>query len=184
MNCSGIILCGGRGSRMGGVDKGLVSIDGKPLAERVALRFAPQVQQVLISANRNASEYRRLGYEVIADSMADFQGPLAGIAACLPHCDQELVAVVSCDTPALPLDLVSRLGQALADPEVDLSFAHDGQRSQYLCTLMRRSLLARLNRYLSEGGRAVRNWHSQLNVTAVDFSDQFDAFANLNRLQE
>ena len=109
---TGLILAGGRGSRMGGTDKGLQPLRGMPMAMHVLWRLAPQVIDVVINANRNLGAYEGFGRTVVPDASADFQGPLAGMLAGLPYCETEWMMVVPCDTPHLPTDLVARLLEA------------------------------------------------------------------------
>ena len=181
MNASGIVLCGGRGSRADGADKGLLQWDGKPLAETVLERLAPQVEDVFISANRNLDRYAAFGYPVVSDCLENFQGPLAGIATTLPRCNNPVAVIIPCDAPLLPDDLVERLLKPLRDDSVDLSYVNDGGRDHYLHAAIRRRCLGTLLDYLDSGERSVRGWHQKLNCVSVDFSDCSGAFANLNR---
>ena len=180
MKASGIVLAGGRGSRAGGVDKGLLPWRDTTRVEAILLDLQPQVDDILISANRNISRYRGLGFAVVEDQLPDFQGPLAGIAACLSRCRHPLVIVVPCDSPQLPPDLVARLLEPLEDGGVDLSFACDGTRGQYLFTAMRQKCLPSLLECLADGERSVRDWHRHLQCKVVDFSDRAAYFKNLN----
>ena len=177
---TGLVLAGGRGSRMGGIDKGLASYQGRPLIASVTERLSPQVSEILISCNRNPIAYRNYATDVFADSRPGFHGPLAGIESCAEKLRTPLLAVVACDSPALPLDLVARLFRGLA-PENGATFAHDGDRAQYLFALIRRPALATLPEYLDTGGRSVNGWYELINATAIDFSDQREAFTNINR---
>ena len=125
---TGVILAGGRGSRMGGVDKGLQDLQGRPLVQWVLERLAPQVDSVLINANRNLPRYAGFGCPVLPDLIPDFAGPLAGLQAALAGAATPLVATVSCDSPLLPADLVRRLQEALAAADADLTVARAGNR--------------------------------------------------------
>jgi len=182
MQCSAIILAGGRGRRVGGADKGLIQTgDEGSLVQQVIERLVDQVDDITISANRNLDQYRRTGYPVIVDALPEYQGPLAGVQAALPHCQKQLVVVVGCDTPRLPLDLASRLlAPLLADSAIEACYAHDGSREQYLCCAIRRQLKDGLDSYLAQGRRSVRGWLAQHAAHVVDFSDCADAFSNLN----
>ncbi len=180
MKASGIVLAGGRGSRAGGVDKGLLPWQQSTRVEAVLLDLQPQVDDIIISANRNLGRYRQLGFTVVEDQLPDYQGPLAGIAACLPQCRQPLVIVVPCDSPRLPRDLVRRLLAPLEDEGVDLSFASDGARGQYLFTAIRKQCRPSLLECLAAGERSVRDWHRRLRCKVVDFSDRAAYFKNLN----
>jgi len=181
--CTGLILAGGAGRRVGGRDKGLLSWQGAPLVEHVAQRLRPQVGRLLISCNRNREYYATLDATLVTDSRQDFQGPLAGIESAIPHISSEFLLVAPCDNPLLPLDLASRL---LTDinrsdaPGVDICFAHDGERGQYLCAAIRCTALVELPAFLDQGHRAVRQWYTHQGCRSVDFSDRAECFANLN----
>lgn len=156
------------------------------MAAHVAERFRPQVGRLLVSCNRNRDYYASLADATVADNRPDFQGPLAGLEAAIPHIATEFLVIVPCDMPLLPLDLARRLIRAL-EPGVDaadISYAHDGERHQYLCAAIRVSILPSLSVFLDEGRRAVRHWYAQHRHTAVDFSDQSPCFANYNELDE
>ena len=184
-NITGLILAGGAGSRVGGRDKGLLCWHGKPLVAHVAERLAPQTGHLLISCNRNLREYKDFGYPTIEDHRSGFQGPLAGIEAATEHIKTDYLAVVACDTPSLPTDLVSRLLSPLSpggNTVPLISFAHDGQREQYLFSVLDVRALENLTHFLEQGQRAVKHWYKQNPHTVVDFSDQRDAFQNFNQL--
>jgi molybdenum cofactor guanylyltransferase len=182
---TGLILSGGRGSRMDNVDKGLQLLDGVPLTQRVLARLAPQVGHVAISANRNLDEYGRFCVPVWPDDMPDYAGPLAGLQAGLARCETQYLATVPCDSPFLPLDLIERLMQALISNGADLAYAvtdGDGEkelRAHPVFALMRAGLLPSLTAYLQSGGRKVRAWQATLNSLAVHFPDSA-AFRNIN----
>jgi molybdenum cofactor guanylyltransferase len=182
---TGLILSGGRGSRMDNADKGLQLLDGVPLAQRVLARLAPQVGHVAISANRNLDEYGRFGVPVWPDDMPDYAGPLAGLQAGLARCNTRYLSTVPCDSPFLPLDLIERLMQALVSSSADLAYAvTDGDdekelRAHPVFALMRADLLPLLTAYLQSGGRKVRAWQATLNSVAVHFPDGA-AFRNIN----
>lgn len=178
---TGLVLAGGRGARMGGVDKGWVDYDGEPLVRHALRRFAPQVGTVLISANRNLEAYRALG-DVVTDAAQDlalepFPGPLAGVLAGLQQAVTEWVAVVPCDAPALPLDLVERLAAAVGDADVACPVA--GDRRQPVFALMRRSSATSLRAFLQSGGRAMQRWFETLRTVDVPFGP-VDGFDNIN----
>lgn len=179
MTCSAIVLCGGRGSRVGGNDKGLLPWGKSSLVESVLARIAGQVDDIVISANRNREQYEQLGYPVVGDLLADYQGPLAGLQAALGTCRHETVFVTACDTPLLPDDVVTRLLEALGHS--DLSYAWDGERDHYLVAALHRRLGSSLSSYLSAGKRSVRGWYQMLHCERVDFSDEPQAFLNVNR---
>lgn len=179
-----MILAGGRGSRMGGVDKGLRPLRGRPMVAWVIERFAPQVDEVLINANQNHETYARFGYRVIADAISGFAGPLAGLQRGLAEAAHPLVATAPCDSPFLPLDLVARLRSALEDTRADLAVAKTGEQPHPVFCLCRRTALPGLSAFLAAGGRKIDAWYSSLQVVEVGFNGQEDAFANINTDQE
>lgn len=165
---------------MGEVDKGWVELDGRPLVERVLERFAPQVAQVLISANRNRDRYAALGHEVIADVIPDYAGPLAGLHAAFAHARYDLIATVPCDSPWLPLDLVARLRSALERSNAQAAIARSGGRLHPVFLLCRRTVAEQLQAYLAKGGRKAEAWCATLHCVPADFDDQAEAFGNIN----
>jgi len=181
---TGVILAGGLGTRMGGVDKGLQLFNEQALVLHVANRLAPQVAHLLINANRNAAEYAAFGYPLIADRIDGFAGPLAGLHAALGAANTPLVVTVPCDSPKLPLDLVQRLHRALDAAPANLAIATAGGRLHPVFCLCRRSLLPSLAAYLHGGGRKVAHWCAAMGAVEVDFSDQLEAFGNFNRLED
>ena len=180
MKSSAIILSGGRGRRAGGADKGLLPWREHTRIEAVIATIVPQVDEILISANRNLEHYRQFGFAVISDELEGFQGPLAGLSSVLPRCLGETVFVVPCDTPMLPADLCSRLSAPLHKAALDLCLVNDGDYLQYLLLALKPRCLQTLRDYLDEGGRSVRGWLPRLRYESVYFSDQPAAFANLN----
>ena len=186
-NITGLILAGGEGRRVHGQDKGLVPWRGKRLIDHVAERLGPQVDQLIVSCNRNSSAYSEIGDRRVRDKHLNFQGPLAGIEAATEHVLNNILIVVACDTPMIPLNLVTRLAGAITVGGVEptlLAYAHDGKRDQYLSCAIHRSLFPSLGTYLEEGHRAVRHWIAQHPSARVDFSDQPDAFHNFNTMDE
>jgi molybdopterin-guanine dinucleotide biosynthesis protein A len=184
---TGIVLAGGTGRRVDGADKGTLLWQEKPLAAHVAERLTPQVDELLISCNRNLDIYRRICPSLITDIRDDFQGPLAGLEAVAEHLRSEYVVIVPCDNPQLPHDLVNRLLQPFIEDHkgtLNISFADDGERQQYLFAAIRCRCLSSLGPYLDSGQRAVRHWFNTLDAVPVDFSDQAEAFSNLNYLQQ
>ena len=179
----GVILAGGRGRRLGGCDKGLVTVQGHPLVEHVIAALAPQVNGIVINANRNRSLYERYGYPVIDDFLPDYPGPLAGILAGLHHVRGDIV-VVPCDALSLPPDLVVRLRQALAQAKADVSCAHDGKRLQPLYALLKRTLNVSLEQYLRMGRYKVEDWMREQRYAIADFSDVPQGFCNLNTVED
>ena len=181
---TGVILAGGRGSRMGGIDKGLQDLQGRPMMQWVLERLAPQVGSVLISANRNLPRYAGFGCPVLPDNIPDFVGPLAGLHAALAQATTPLIMTVPCDSPFLPADLVQRLHTALVAGKAELAVARAGGRAHRAFCLARRELLPQLEIFLAAGERKVGLWHASLKVVEVDFDDEAEAFDNINTLEE
>ena len=181
---TGVILAGGQGSRMGGVDKGLQPFRGKPMVVHVIERLAPQVGEVIVNANRNVEVYRELGHRVVPDAMTGFVGPLAGFERGLGHAAGELVVTAPCDSPFLPLDLVARLRAALERAGADVAVAKTGDQPHPVFCLMRRSVHASLREFLGAGQRKIDRWYSSLAMVHVPFDDQPDAFMNINTRAE
>jgi len=177
---TGVILAGGRATRMGGEDKGLVLLRDRPMIQWVLDRLSPQVSKMLISANRNKAQYSALGHPIVADTDADFQGPLAGIAAALAQADTPWLVSVPCDSPLIPLDLVRRLHDRVIRGSARAAAAHDGQRLQSVFTLVHRDLLADLVSYLKNGERKIDRWLERHAFRSVDFSDREEMFLNVN----
>ena len=177
---TGLILAGGQARRMGGIDKGFAELAGRPLIEWVLESLAPQTTDLIINANRNESDYARYGHPVIGDAIDGFCGPLAGIAAGLAASDSDYLVTCPCDSPLVPSDLVSRLSQSLAANNAELAVAHNGERLQPVFALLSGNLLASLETYLHEGGRKIDHWYEQHVMSVVDFSDQPEAFMNIN----
>jgi molybdopterin-guanine dinucleotide biosynthesis protein A len=181
---TGLVLAGGQGSRMGGVDKGLQAFRGRPMVAHVIERLAPQVDEILINANRNPGAYADFGHRVIADEIEGFAGPLAGFERGLAHASHELVVTVPCDSPFLPQDLVARLLTAMGDAQADLAVARTGAQPHPVFCLMRRGVHASLRDFLASGQRKIDRWYSQLRVVEVPFDDEADAFLNINTREE
>jgi molybdopterin-guanine dinucleotide biosynthesis protein A len=182
---TGIILAGGQGRRMGGVDKGLVMLDGRPMAAHVLERLAPQVADVLINANQNVERYAALGRPVVRDAVGGFAGPLAGLHAGLSRAMRDHVVTVPCDSPFLPMDLVRRLGEGLAArPGTALAVARTFDQPHPVFCLARRDVLPHLAAFLAAGGRKIDAWYATLEVVEVSFDDEADAFRNINTLDE
>jgi molybdopterin-guanine dinucleotide biosynthesis protein A len=182
MKISGIVLAGGRGSRMGGVDKGLQPLRGKPMVEWVLERLRPQVAEVVINANQNLETYRAFGHRVVPDEIGGFAGPLAGLHAGLKAATHPLVLTVPCDSPFLPADLVSRLNASLKSH--DLAVAKTGAQPHPVFSLMKRQVRESLEAFLAQGGRKIDAWYAALKVVEVPFDDEADAFRNINTLEE
>lgn len=192
---TGLILAGGRGSRMGGIDKGLQNFRGLPLALQTLMRLQLQslpLQELLINANRNLSAYESLGVPVWPDSIDGFAGPLAGFLTGLERCETPLLLTVPCDTPMFPLDLVERLYTAMAEQNADIAMAAapeaDGTvRPQPVFCLLKIDLLESLVKFTQSGGRKIDAWTGQHRCAIVPFDrpgDSAQAFANANTLAE
>lgn len=184
---TGLVLAGGRGSRMGGIDKGLQAHQGMPLALHALLRLAPQVGQVMINANRNLGAYDAFGVPVWPDAVADYPGPLAGFLAGLEHCETPYLVTVPCDTPAFPEDLVPRLADGLVKDGADIAMAAtrgaQGLQVQPVFCLLKASLMESLVRFIESGQRKIDRWTAQHRCVEVPFDDDA-AFFNANTPEE
>jgi molybdopterin-guanine dinucleotide biosynthesis protein A len=187
MEITGLILAGGRGSRMGSVDKGLAPFGSQPMVLHVIQRLLPQVQHLLINANQNLDTYAAFGAPVWPDAMPDFAGPLAGLQTGLMHCKTPYLVTAPCDSPFLPPDLVQRLATALLAANADLAVAVTGEgearQPHPVFCLAKTSLLPHLTEFLESGGRKVDRWYASLRLAEVNFPDE-SAFRNINTLAE
>jgi molybdopterin-guanine dinucleotide biosynthesis protein A len=181
---TGVVLAGGQGSRMGGVDKGLAMFRGKPMAAHAIERLAPQVDELLVNANRNVDDYARFGHRVISDEIAGFAGPLAGFERGLAHAKGRLVVTVPCDSPFLPADLVARLRAAMERDHAELAVAKTGAQAHPVFCLMRRDLHASLRYFLARGERKIDRWYASHKAIEVPFDDEAEAFRNINTRDE
>ncbi|PKO94067.1 MAG: molybdenum cofactor guanylyltransferase MobA [Betaproteobacteria bacterium HGW-Betaproteobacteria-1] len=184
MSITGVVLAGGLARRMGGVDKGLIAFAGKPMVAHVLERLRPQVDEILVNANREIGQYEVYGYPVIPDEIEGFAGPLAGLHRGMSAASQPFVLTVPCDSPFLPSDLASRLMQALQQTDADLAVAKTGAQAHPVFCLCRTGLKNHLQSYLQSGGRKIDAWYGTLKVVEVAFDDQPQAFANINTLEE
>lgn len=175
-----VILAGGKARRMGGEDKGLIDLDGRPLIEHVLQRVRPQVSRVVINANRNLERYAAFGHPVISDTLSDFQGPLAGFLAVMQQNDSDFIVTLPCDGPCLPDNLVARLRQAQQQADAEIAVAHDGDRMQPVYALISTRLQSSLAAYLQAGERKIDRWYQQHHTVSVDFSDAPETFLNIN----
>lgn len=184
---TGLILAGGRGSRMGHIDKGLQPFRGKPMVQHVITRLSPQVGTLIINANQNLPSYEGFGPVVWPDQLAGFEGPLAGLQTGLSRCESDYLVTAPCDSPFLPDDLVARLGQALEAQNADLAVATTGEgasrQTHPVFSLMKVSVLPQLTQFLQDGERKFEKWCRSLNFVEVPFPDE-DAFRNINTLDE
>ena len=181
---TGIILAGGMGRRMGGVDKGLVPLAGRPMVEHVLTRLRPQVDDALINANQNLDRYAAFGVPVVADAIGGFAGPLAGLHAGMTAAHRDLVVTVPCDSPFLPDDLVARLLAGLVAGDAQLAVARTFDQPHPVFALVRRALLPHLAAFLEGGGRKIDAWYATLPAVEVAFDDEADAFRNINTSDE
>ena len=195
---TGLVLAGGRGSRMGGVDKGLQKFRDTPMALNALLRLQLQagslVGDLMVNANRNLAAYEAFGHPVWPDSLPDYAGPLAGFLTGLAHCETPYLLTVPCDTPLFPLDLVQRLAAAFDDPSTEIAMvsAREGEgqselRTQPVFCLLRADLLPSLTAFTQAGGRKIDRWTEQHRTVVVPFDQPGDdpqAFFNANTLAE
>ncbi len=181
---TGLVLAGGLGRRMGGEDKGLVPLAGRPMVAHALDALRPQVGTVVVNANRNQERYAAFGHPVIADAVDGYLGPLAGVLTALQQCGTEFLVTVPCDAPLIAPDLVARLYAAAVATGADLAVASDGKRQQPVFLLLRTSLAPSLETYLAGGDRKVDLWFGQLRVAEADFSDATDTFVNVNDADE
>lgn len=179
-----VILAGGRGQRMGGEDKGLIELNGKPLVCHVIDAIRSQVGAILINANRNQAGYEAFGYPVIADTLLNYQGPLAGFIAAMQTIETEDMLTLPCDGPLVADDLVKRLHDARQTAGADIAVAHDGKRPQPVYALIPKRLADSLQSYLDGGDRKIDLWYERHRVAHADFSDIPRSFTNINTLRE
>ena len=175
---SAIILAGGRGRRVGGQDKGLLLFQDKPLIDHVIARLSFQVEELMISANRNLDEYRRRGYALLTDTLPDYPGPLAGMLSGLEKARFDWLVVCPCDMPLLPFDLVDRLCRARGKSRAVV--AKDPQHTHYTTLMLHKDRLGALNAYLERGGRSVKGFLETVGASSAEFADA-SAFLNCNQ---
>lgn len=184
---TGLVLAGGRGTRMGTVDKGLQDFAGQPMVAHVIARLAPQVAALMVNANQNLDRYKTFGHPVLEDAVSGFAGPLAGLHTGLLQCQTPWLVTAPCDSPFVPLDLVARLAQAQqrtgADIVVPVTTRGSTRQPHPVFCLARANLLAHLGSYLANGGRKVDGWYSTIFFEEVEFDDEA-AFRNINTLAE
>ncbi len=181
---TGVVLAGGRATRMGGTDKGLLEVANTAMVDHVLQRLRPQTAALVINANRNHADYATRGCPVVADAFGEFAGPLAGMAAGLGAAATEWCVTVPCDSPLVPPDLVARLASALRAEGADLAVAEGAGRMQPVFALLPRRLLPDLHGFLEEGGRKIDAWYARHTVARADFSDTEEAFLNINTPEE
>ena len=184
ISISAVILAGGQAKRMGGADKGLQLLHGKPLFQHIYERLRTQVEQISINANRNHAEYSADGLMVFADRIAGFQGPLSGILTALERSETDFVLFVPCDCPFFPQNLLEKLKSAVVFHGVSIAYVHDGEREHPTFCLMARSLKDKLADYLASGERRMLQFMRQNGAVSVDFSENKQAFTNINTLDD
>jgi len=153
-----IILCGGRGQRMGGLDKGLINFCGKPLIEHILDAIKPQCKTIIINANRHIEQYSKYGYPVLADDLNDFQGPLAGFSIAMEHATTPFIMTLPCDAPLIPKDMVTRFIQTMQQADSDIVVAHDGERIQPVYALIKTSPHDNLTNFPQKGEQKTAQW--------------------------
>jgi molybdenum cofactor guanylyltransferase len=179
-----LILAGGRGSRMGSVDKGLQLFKGRPMVAHVLDRITPQADKVIINANRSINEYAAFGHRVKPDAIDGFAGPLAGLHVGMTNARTPLIVTAPCDSPFLPLDLVARLLLAMEKENADLAVAKTYDQVHPVFCLVKREREPHLHAFLETGQRKIDKWYATLKVVEVQFDDQEAAFANINTEEE
>jgi len=178
-----VILAGGRSSRMGGDDKGLVEFRGKPMISYACDVVREKVGKILISANRNQNSYAAYG-EVVEDNLADFQGPLSGISAALNICSTPYLFILPCDSPLITRELVDEIIEKMVSSSAEICVAHDGKIMHATFALIKSSLGASLDNFLAGGERKMALWYRQQKLARVDVSDQLEVLTNVNRPED
>ena len=179
-----IILAGGKGRRMQGKDKGLVELADLPLIEHVIAAVEAQVNTIIINANRNQQQYSHYGYQVISDTLDNYQGPLAGFFSAMKEASTSHIVTLPCDGPLLAGDLVERLIFAANKENAEIAVAHDGERMQPVYSLIPVTLSASLGDFLDSGERKIDLWYKQHRLALADFSDCPETFRNINTAKE
>ncbi len=181
---TGLVLAGGLGRRMGGVDKGLSLLDGETMVEHILRRLTPQVGRLIINANQNHDTYAGFGHPVVGDRIEGHAGPLAGLEAGLAACTTPYLLAVPCDSPFLPADLVSRLAATLAAHKASVAVARTGEQLHPVVSLLRSDELPDLQAFIHAGGRRMEAWLKRLCWVPCPFDDCPEAFANINTPDE
>lgn len=178
-----VVLAGGRSSRMGGDDKGLIEFRSKPMISYACDVVKGRVCKILISANRNHGAYQAYG-EVVEDKLADFQGPLSGISAALKVCSTPYLLVLPCDSPLITSDLVDEIIEKMATSTAEICVAHDGQIMHATFALIRSDLSTSLDEFLASGERKMALWYRGRKLARVDVSDHLEVLTNVNRVED
>ncbi|MGW8247397.1 MAG: molybdenum cofactor guanylyltransferase MobA [Acidiferrobacterales bacterium] len=181
---TGVVLAGGRSSRMGGTDKGLVEFRGKAMAQHVIEALQPEVSTLLINANRNSDKYSALGFPVVADLFEGYLGPLAGMASGMSAASTPYIVTAPCDCPLVGTGLVKRLYQAVTEENAQIGVAHDGERPHPVFALIQRDLLTDLLGFLESGERKIDRWYARHRLAVVKFDDVPEWFQNVNSPEE
>lgn len=179
-----VVLAGGLARRMGGNDKGLVELNGRPMVSWVVDAVKPVANEVVINANRNVGEYAQMDLAVIGDIIAEFPGPLAGLLSACEHLNNDWVLMCPCDSPYVKTKLIYRLWQAALTGNTSIVVAHDGTRLQPVFAIVRRQLKDSINEFLQQGNRKIDQWYKQEGYTAVDCADCGFMFSNINTTEE
>ncbi len=181
---TGLVLAGGRAQRMGGIDKGLIMLNGRAMVEYVIAALYTEVDKLIINANRHLDQYAAFGYPVIPDNTDGYLGPLAGMASGMQACGTQYIVTAPCDSPLIASNLVQRLYKALTREGADISVAHDGERMHPVFALIRCDLLPNLLDFLNMGQRKIGHWYAQHRLAVAYFRDQPEAFRNVNSPEE
>lgn len=181
---TGVILAGGQARRMQGKDKGLVLLNNKPMIEYVINILKPQVNNLLINANRNLDKYSAYGFDIVSDQLSGYHGPLAGMASALDRVTTPLMLTAPCDSPFIAEDLAERLMSALESEKADISVAHNGERIQPVFCLIKKELVSSMKDFLNKGERKIDKWFKQHSLAIADFSDIPKTFDNLNTIED
>jgi len=179
-----VILAGGKGRRMGGQDKGLVSFKKNSLIKHVIDAISLQADNIIINANRNLQQYADFGYPVVEDTLNDFQGPLAGFLAAMSSVSTDYILTLPCDGPVITDNYVEKMLQGINETNAELAIASDGSRMQPVYALIPLSLQQSLNKFLAEGGRKIDVWYQQHEFTLVEFDANTEFFTNINTPQD
>ncbi len=181
---TGVILSGGRARRMGGQDKGLLSLAGRPLVAYAIQGLRPQVESLIINANRHLDIYENLGHPVVEDAVSGFLGPLVGMLTAMEASNKSYLLTMPCDSPLLPTDYAQLMYTALLRDPAELAVAHDGNRLQPVFTLLKTELQHSMRNYLEQGGRKIDAWFAQHKMALADFSHHPEMFRNINTPEE
>ncbi|MGQ7845007.1 molybdenum cofactor guanylyltransferase MobA [Granulosicoccus sp. 3-233] len=184
MSTGGVILAGGLARRMGGQDKGLITVAGRPMVGHVLQTVQPLVDRCVINANRHLDEYAAFGVPVVRDRLAGHLGPLAGLSAAMETLDTDHVLMCPCDSPFLQSGLCQALLRACMDEDADLAVPHDGERLQPVFLVVQRRVKSSLDAFLAAGERKIDRWFEQLQIAQLAAADYSESFRNINTEEE